>query len=64
MIIEFFWGSSFCGSNFYVSVNGVDKHFGINNYKTAIEDIIKYLKEEYNIDYNPDDIDFKWDGTL
>ena len=66
MEIQFFWNGSFAGVNHSMIVNGKEIRLGgiISNPEEAKNDAIKILKNEYNVDFKEDDINFTWGGAL
>lgn len=49
-----------------MAVNGKEIRLGgvVSNEEDAKLEAIKILKRDYNIDYNPDEINFVWGGCL
>ena len=65
--IEFFWNGSFAGTNYSMKIDdGSEIRLGgvVSNFEEAKTEAIRILKENYEINYNQDDIDFKWGGRL
>ena len=65
--IKFFWNGSFAGTNHSMKIDdGSEIRLGgvVSNSEEAKVEAIRILKENYNIDYNPDDINFEWGGRL
>jgi len=65
-MIEFYWNGSFVGHNYYMVVDGYEISLGAisTSEKEAKEEAIYILKENYGIDYNINDIEWKWGGCL
>lgn len=66
MNIEFFWNSGIAGTNHSMFIDGKEILLdnGISSRKEAIDNAIFILKQQYNIDYEPTKIVFKWGGRL
>lgn len=64
--IEFFWNGSFVGTSHSMMVDGYLStlgDIGCSRDKAA-EQAVKILKEKYNIDYDINEIEFKWGGRM
>ena len=66
MEINFFENGSFVGAWYLMEVNGKKHRLGrvCDTQEEAAIDAARILKEIYNIDYNIDDMQFKWGGCL
>jgi hypothetical protein len=66
MEIKFYWNGSFAGTNHSMTINGKKVRLGgiVSNEEEAKLEAIRILKQDYNIDYNIDEIKFKWGGCL
>jgi hypothetical protein len=65
--IDFYYNGSFVGTNHSMTIDGGEEiPLGgiVSNEKEAKEAAIRILKENYNIEYTSDDINFKWGGRL
>ncbi len=66
MDIKFYWNGGFAGINHIMVVNDDEIRLGgvISDEEDARIMAIEILKNDYNIDYNMDDITFNWGGEL
>jgi hypothetical protein len=66
MEIKFYWNRSFAGTNHSMTINEKEIRLGgvVSNEDEAKLEAIEILKRDYNIDYNVDEIKFKWGGRL
>jgi hypothetical protein len=66
MIINFYFGCSFVGIVYYMTISGVNINLGSfsSNENEAKSEAIQILKQNYKLDYKEEDITFMWDGTL
>jgi len=64
--IKFNWNGSFAGTNHRMTINGKEIILGgvVSSEEEAKVEAIRILKEEYNIDYNPNDVNFTFGGRL
>ena len=64
--IKFNWNGSFAGPNHSMTINGKEIILGgvVSSEEEAKAEAIRILKEEYNIDYNPNDVNFTFGGRL
>lgn len=64
--IKFTWNSSIVGQSHSMIIDGKEIYCdGWNNTEEyAKNDLVRQLKEDYNIDYDIDDIVFEWGGRL
>jgi hypothetical protein len=63
--IKFFWNGSFAGINYSMVVN--DKEIGLGYFCPEDEaklKAIEILKDDYNLDYDFNNINFIWGGCL
>ncbi len=63
MEIKFWYSMGFVGLSYSMEINGKKYSFGFVNEDEAKDLSIKKLKE-LEIEYDEDDIDFIWDGSL
>ena len=59
MNIKYWHSCGFVGSSYSMDVDNKHYSFGFDN-----EDECKILKDQYDVDIEPNEIEFKWDGTL
>ena len=66
MEIKFYWNGSFAGTNHSMTINGKNIRLGgiVSNENEAKLEAIEILKQDYNTDYNIEDIKFEWGGSL
>jgi len=66
MEIKFYWNGSFAGTNHSMTINGKNIRLGgiVSNENEAKLKAVDILKQDYEIDYNVDDIKFEWGGRL
>ena len=66
MEIKFYWNGSFAGTNHSMVINGNKISLGgvVSSSKNAALEAIEILKKDYNIDYDINNIEFKWGGRL
>ncbi len=66
MNIKFYWNGNFAGTNHSMNINGKDIPLGgmVSNETQAKLIAIEILKQDYNINYNIDDIKFEWGGCM
>lgn len=64
--IKFVWNGSFAGRNHSMIINDVEITLGgiVSNPEESKKEAIRILKEDWNIDYDPTKIEFKWGGRL
>jgi hypothetical protein len=64
--IKFNWNGSFVGTNHSMTINGKEIFLGgvVSSEEEATAEAVRILKEEYNIDYNPNNVNFTWGGRL
>jgi len=62
--IIFTEGSSFIGHHAAMYVNGDEHRLICDKHQTYEQHAVKILKEIYNIDFDPTNIIFKWDGQM
>ena len=64
MDIKYWYSCGFVGSSYSMDVDNKHYSFGFHNeYECRIK-ASKILKDEYGVDIEPNEIVFKWDGTL
>ena len=66
MTIEFFWNGSFAGTNHCMVINGKEIFLGrcVSTEKEAADEAIYIIREDYEIEFNIEDIVWKWGGRL
>jgi hypothetical protein len=66
MEIKFYWNGSFAGTNHSMTINGENIRLGgiVSNENEAKLKAVEILKQDYNTDYNIEDIKFEWGGRL
>lgn len=64
MNIKFIESHSFVGEHMAMVVNGTTYHLERSNERTYEQHAVEILKKVYDVDFNIDDVKFKWDGTL
>ena len=66
MEIKFYWNGSFAGTNHSMTINGTNIRLGgiVSNENEAKLKAVEILKQDYNTDYNIEDIKFEWGGRL
>jgi len=63
MKIDFYWNSSIVGRTHHMKIDGKEINLGLhrfsNSEKEAKTKILEILKQDYNLDYNDEDINFE-----
>ena len=64
MEIKFIESHSFVGEHMTLKVNGNQHSLEMDKCQTYEQHAVNILKEVYDIDFNPGDVKFEWDGTM
>lgn len=64
--LDFFWNGSIAGITYSFKVNGKEHFLGFpaKSEEDTKNEISEILKEKYNIDIEPNNINFTWGGRL
>lgn len=64
MEIKFIESHSLIGAHMTMEVNGNRHRLEMDKNQTYEQHAVKLLKEIYDVDFDVEDVNFDWDGTL